>query len=109
MSTADQLTLPFAGFAAAVGCALVFPEFLETCRDHVHEYPDMMIADFEAFESDCLQQDGLSLVEYAISLVNQGCILDLEDTVGRRLQDSPFLGATFGSDASRCSWDEIDD
>ena len=37
-----------------VGCAIVFPEFLETCRDHVEEHaatnPNIVVADFEAFE-----------------------------------------------------------
>ena len=74
-----------------VGCAIVFPEFLETCRDHVSAQEDLVEEDFEAFEEDCLSQDGLALVEYALSLVDSGCILDLSSDSGRRLQDSGYL------------------
>ena len=49
-----------------VGCAVVFPAFLETCRSHVAEHaptsPTMTAADFEAFEHLCLTSDGLALV-----------------------------------------------
>ena len=48
-----------------VGCALVFPEFLEACREHVATNaltnPSMVPADFEAFEQQCLDSDGLAL------------------------------------------------
>eukprot|EP01046_Picozoa_sp_COSAG06_P016225 COSAG06_NODE_1067_length_10841_cov_235.349283_6_plen_105_part_00 len=50
-----------------VGCALVFPEFMETCRDHVLDNPQLDDADFEAFERRCLDQDGLALVECVLS------------------------------------------
>ena len=92
-----------------VGCAIVFPEFLETCRDHVSAQEDLVEEDFEAFEEDCLSQDGLALVEYALSLVDSGCILDLSSPSGRRLQDSGYLTQWLDASTPSCSWDEIDD
>ena len=53
-----------------VGCALVFPEFMETCRDHVLDNPQLNDADFDAFERLCLDQDGLALVECVMSCAN---------------------------------------
>jgi hypothetical protein len=97
-----------------VGCAIVFPEFLETCRDHVAEHeatdPSIVVAEFEAFEQQCLTSDGLALVEYALALVDRGCILDLSGVAGgghRRLQQ--FLTQRLSSGAEHCEWDEIDD
>ena len=92
-----------------VGCAIVFPEFLETCRDHVSAQEDLVEEDFEAFEEDCLSQDGLALVEYALSLVDSGCILDLSSDSGRRLQDSGYLTQWLDASTPSCSWDEIND
>ena len=96
-----------------VGCAIVFPEFLETCRDHIteHEATDsaIIVADFEAFEQQCLTSDGLALVEYALELAARGCILDLSGNGNghRRLQQ--FLMQRLGSTASQCTWDTLDD
>ena len=92
-----------------VGCAIIFPDFLETCRDHVSAQEDLVEEDFEAFEEDCLSQDGLALVEYALSLVDSGCILDLSSPSGRRLQDSGYLTQWLDASTPSCSWDEIDD
>ena len=36
-----------------VGCAIVFPGFLETCRDHVREQAGLEGADYESFEQQC--------------------------------------------------------
>ena len=36
-----------------VGCAIVFPAFLETCRDHVREQAGLEEADYESFEQQC--------------------------------------------------------
>ena len=36
-----------------VGCAIVFPDFLETCRAFVQEHVDLEEADYEAFEQEC--------------------------------------------------------
>ena len=96
-----------------VGCAIVFPEFLEACREHVAANaltdPSMVPADFEAFEQQCLDSDGLALVEYALDLAARGCILDLDDSGGghRRLQI--FLTNWMSSSAQTCTWDELDD
>ena len=100
-----------------VGCAIVFPEFLETCREHVAEHeatdPNIVVAEFEAFEQQCLTTDGLALVEYALQLVARGCALDLNGVPGgghhrlRRLQQ--FLRQRLSSSAEDCAWDEIDD
>ena len=99
-----------------VGCAIVFPEFLETCREHVVEHeatdPSIIVAEFEAFEQQCLTTDGLALVEYALQLVDRGCILDLNGVPGgghrlRRLQQ--FLEQRLSSSAEHCAWDEMDD
>lgn len=98
-----------------VGCAIVFPEFLETCREHVaeHEATDstIVVADFEAFEQQCLTSDGLALVEYALELASRGCRLNLSGATSggrhRHLQD--FLMQRLSSSADQCAWDEIDD
>ena len=60
-----------------VGCAVVFPAFIETCRDHVREQAGLQEEDYESFETLCLSQDGLALVEYAIDMQENGCVLDL--------------------------------
>ena len=49
---------------------MVFPEFMETCRDHVLDNPQLNDADFEAFERRCLDQDGLALVECVLSCLS---------------------------------------
>eukprot|EP01047_Picozoa_sp_COSAG01_P038584 COSAG01_NODE_3138_length_6526_cov_478.100202_2_plen_500_part_00 len=102
--------------ACPVGCALVFPEFLETCRAHVNATFSLDILDFEAFEQSCLTQDGLQLVDYAMSLIAAGCTLDLSahsSTDGhRRLQghtSDGFLQRYVGSSSPGCHWDDIDD
>ena len=51
-----------------VGCAIVFPEFLETCRDHVREQAGLEEAEYEDFMALCLDQDGLALAEYATDM-----------------------------------------
>eukprot|EP01052_Picozoa_sp_SAG31_P025651 SAG31_NODE_2260_length_6065_cov_3.729802_2_plen_513_part_00 len=97
-----------------VGCAIVFPEFLETCREHVteHEATDasIIVAEFEEFEQQCLNTNGLALVEYVLELVDRGCIVNLTGVDGgrhRRLQQ--FLMQRLSSGAEHCAWDEIDD
>ena len=35
-----------------VGCAIIFPDFLETCRDHVREQ-GLEEAEYESFEQQC--------------------------------------------------------
>ena len=69
-----------------VGCAIVFPEFLEICRDHVqaHEATSSTIelAEFEEFEHECLTNDGLALVEYALDMKRRGCFVNLRGESG---------------------------
>ena len=65
-----------------VGCALVFPEFNEICYDHIFEHPELNPQDFESFEQECLSQDALALVQYALELQAQGCIIDLVGSSG---------------------------
>ena len=36
-----------------VGCAIIFPEFLETCRDHVRAQVGLEEAEYESFEQQC--------------------------------------------------------
>ena len=102
-----------------VGCAVLFPEFLETCRAHVQEQAGLQEADYEEFETLCLDQDGLALVEYAMMMMSDGCILDLAAGGNggghrrrllnylRRLQG--YLSQRFGASSPGCTWDEIDD
>ena len=102
-----------------VGCAVLFPEFLETCRAHVQEQAGLQEADYEEFETLCLDQDGLALVEYAMMMMSDGCILDLSGGGNggghrrrllnylRRLQG--YLSQRFGASSPGCTWDEIDD
>jgi hypothetical protein len=62
-----------------VGCAVVFPDFLEVCRDHL-EQDGMDVHEFDAFEQGCLEADGLEVVEYALDLQRKGCTLTGLDT-----------------------------
>jgi hypothetical protein len=92
-----------------VGCALVFPEFLETCRDHIKTVFKKSAKDFETFEKKCLHQDALGLVEYALDMKRRGCYLNL-DGGKRRLQSSPkFMSGYVGSSTKTCTWDQVDD
>ena len=43
----------------------------------MQEQAGLQEADYEEFETLCLDQDGLALVEYAMMLMSDGCILDL--------------------------------
>ena len=95
-----------------VGCAIVFPQFVETCRDHIRDQPELNEPDFEEFEETCLEQDGLALVEYALDLQNSGCHVELggfRRQMQADLRDRYFLGQWIGPSAPLCSWDEIDD
>ena len=68
---------------------------------------ELDLPEFEAFEEECLDADGLALVEYAIDMQNRGCILDL--TGGRRLQT--YIALSLGSiePPEECPWDDIND
>ena len=102
---------------SARSAAQSLPGFSETCREPPTEHeatdPTIVVAEFEAFEQQCLTTDGLALVEYALQLVARGCALDLNGVPGgghhrlRRLQQ--FLRQRLSSSAEDCAWDEIDD
>ncbi len=76
-----------------VGCALVFPFFLESCHDAL-EAQGTEVALFERFAQVCTRQDTTALVEYAIDLKGQGCELDLDHL--RRLAEPEDLGQHVG-------------
>eukprot|EP01048_Picozoa_sp_COSAG05_P019088 COSAG05_NODE_2915_length_2512_cov_4.326564_3_plen_319_part_00 len=87
---------------------------METCRDHMGEHPEIALQDFEDFEAECLDQDGLALVEYALDLINQGCTLDLNPRHLRQMSEvfSSISGwGAAGNDNSdgACPWDVFDD
>ncbi len=95
-----------------VGCAIVFPEFLEICHDHVegHEatISTMELAEFEEFENECLTKDGLALVEYALDMKRRGCFVNLRgDSGGGCVDDATWVDSTgagcdgFGDDLSQ--------
>lgn len=93
-----------------VGCAIVFPEFFETCADHVTQTSGLDEQEFATFERECLDQEGIALVEYALDLQDSGCLIDLtgDASDGRRLQSS-YLTQYLGSTVDTCSWDDLDD
>jgi hypothetical protein len=104
-----------------VGCALVFPEFLETCRTHLQQQaalcsdpsacPDPLLeSKFEAFEKKCLALDSLALVEYAIELQAQGCTINLaQQGSGGHRRTQRYLGQWIPADdpTKKCGWDQI--
>ena len=75
-----------------VQCALVFPFFLESCRDVLAEQdpgpqPGMeegAMPEYEKFSASCTRQDTTALVEYAMSLKEDGCSIDLDAQDGGR-------------------------
>jgi hypothetical protein len=92
----------------------VFPEFVETCRDHIKAQPKLDEKQFEAFEKKCLKRDAVALVEYALALEARGCTIDLtgstKPSTGRRLQSgsAATMSSMFDSDSRTCQWDDID-
>ena len=91
-----------------VGCALVFPTFMATCRDHIGTIADIDMADYENFEEQCLSQDGPDLVAFAQSLIDQGCTLGNLAGHRRTQQQQQSLSGLLGDNAG-CEWDSIDD
>ena len=69
--------------------AIVFPAFVETCREHIQGQEQLEEQEYEEFEALCLRQDGLALVEYAMDMMANGCVLDLSGRGRHRmLQDT---------------------
>ena len=104
--------------ACPVGCAIVFPEFMETCREHMDAHAEISLPEWEAFEESCLDVDGLALVDFAMELIAKGCLLDLSGGGGgggghRRFLQA--LGSWFSNRLSdnpaepTCSYDDLDD
>eukprot|EP01052_Picozoa_sp_SAG31_P036746 SAG31_NODE_4631_length_3085_cov_1.693570_2_plen_300_part_00 len=60
-----------------VECALVFPSLVQSCPDELEE-DGVEVDEFRSFADRCTRQDTTALVEYAASLVAQGCILNFE-------------------------------
>ena len=95
-----------------VGCAVVFPTFNENCKDHIKAKPTLKAADFQNFENQCLKQDAVKIVEYALSMRDKGCTIDLGDggrSVGRRRLGGSYLSEWLDSDSRKCTWDQVDD
>lgn len=46
-----------------VGCAIVYPQFVTTCHSYLETVDSADIAEYDAFEQQCLNQDALALVE----------------------------------------------
>jgi hypothetical protein len=98
-----------------VGCAIVFPEFVDICREHITA-TGLAIVDFEAFEQACLDLDGLALVDYVVSLKSRGCVVDVDGWAGaavtgggHRRSLSEFFASHFVAGDPGCAWDELDD
>lgn len=94
-----------------VGCAVVFPQFVETCRDALASTAGIQIAEFEAFSQACLDLDGMQVVQYAVELRGRGCLIELGELLGRRQMQQLIRGpleTKLSGDAS-CLWDDIDD
>ena len=92
-----------------VGCGLVFPAFVDKCHDHIAA--NGLDAEFQAFREECLDVDGLDLVEYAIDLKQQGCQIDLTGGAlpggGHRRMQGP-TSQWFSSRVAACAWDDLD-
>lgn len=111
-----------------VGCAIVFPPFLETCANHLEQRGATM-EDYRAFAQECLDMDGIELVEYVIMLRESGCVVDLgeeaegggsrrallrrtlEHTATTRRQTQSFFAPLqqASNDGGQCPWDAVND
>eukprot|EP01052_Picozoa_sp_SAG31_P039576 SAG31_NODE_5515_length_2484_cov_4.819287_3_plen_144_part_00 len=100
----------------------VFPRFLEACTDHLAE-GGTDLSGLQDFRDKCLDIDGLQIVEYAIMLLDRGCVIDIQGMpVGRRAllgssavsttrrrQQNGYLAQHLSSLAEGCTWDQVDD
>eukprot|EP01050_Picozoa_sp_SAG11_P017921 SAG11_NODE_2638_length_3142_cov_17.327637_2_plen_201_part_00 len=89
----------------------VFPQFLETCRDHLATIEGNNIADFDEFSTNCLDLEGVALVEYAIELLDAGCHINLGGLTagGQHRRQLQYLAQRFSSGNEECGWDQLDD
>jgi hypothetical protein len=61
-----------------VECALVFPGFFSDCHDALVASVDgASITQYQSFVNSCIHLDTTALVEYAIDLASQGCLIPL--------------------------------
>ena len=88
-----------------VGCALVFPVFVEECHDHIINVEHKAIRPYETMSTSCLEIDGAAVVEYARDLMQQGCVLDF----GGRHRRAQIVSRWLPAGSSQCSWDDLDD
>jgi hypothetical protein len=99
-----------------IGCAVVFPQFFDMCKDQLqHDHPESF-ADYEAFAEGCLSNDGVELIEFLIEIRRRGCVinfdaLDGSDNDGHRrfLQALAMAGWLPITDEGTCPWDVMDD
>jgi len=111
--------------ACPVECALVYPSFLDECRAQLERQvqeeggggagTDVQMSEFDRFSRSCLKTDLTALIEYAYTLQEQGCTLNLGNT-GHRLQEEeeepvpPMTGIGLKlATPDSCPWDAIDE
>lgn len=106
--------MPPALHCAQVGCAIVFPEFVDVCTDHIVA-SGLAIDDFLSFEQECLDLDGFALVEYVVSLQGRGCVVDVDswaasvEVTRHRRSLAEFFASAYVRGSPGCEWDQIDD
>lgn len=96
-----------------VGCAIVFPEFVDICTEHITA-SGLAIEDFLSFEQECLDLDGLALVDYVLSLKARGCAVDVDGWAsagsGRHRRSlAEFFASAYVRGTPGCEWDQLDD
>ena len=67
------------------------------------------VDDYVAFTEQCLEQDGLALVEYALDMKRRHCRIDLTAAEGLGRRSLQLLAQYFSSPSDHCMWEEIDD
>lgn len=90
--------------ACPVGCALIFPIFVEECETHITTIENHAIAPYQTMAQSCLSIDGAAVVEYARDLMQQGCTLDFGRH--RRMQ---IVSQWLTSPSQQCTFDDLDD
>jgi hypothetical protein len=76
-----------------VGCSLVYPSFLQQCEAIIkvslqQQKETKALAAYKSFSKSCLRQHPAEVIEYAHTLLNQGCKLTLPKTMRRNGHDS---------------------
>ena len=97
--------------ACAVGCALVYPRFVDTCRQFIRARAGSATTKYDAFRQKCLQVDAIPLINYALDMQRRGCQINFggnDGSTGRRIMQSS-LSSMFESNSHTCTWDQLDD